>query len=84
MIKLMYFASLSERLSCREEELELPEVVANVDSLKAFLSRRDESWHDAFTVDQSILASVNQEMVKGDFMVKDGDEIGFFPPVTGG
>ncbi len=32
----------------------------------------------------NILSAINMEYVKADARVKDGDEVAFFPPVTGG
>lgn len=84
MIKVLYFASLGEQLNCSEEELDLPETVSNIEGLVGFLSQRSDTWLEAFSSDKKILFSVNQEMVKNDAPVTHGDEVAFFPPVTGG
>jgi molybdopterin converting factor small subunit len=34
--------------------------------------------------DQRLRVAVNQELVKPDAAVRDGDEVAWFPPVTGG
>jgi len=36
------------------------------------------------TDDENILMAINMEYVKSDAIVKEGDEVAFFPPVTGG
>ncbi|MCH8977561.1 MAG: MoaD/ThiS family protein, partial [Proteobacteria bacterium] len=33
---------------------------------------------------ENILMTINMEYVKADALVKTGDEVAFFPPVTGG
>ena len=84
MINIRYFASLKDRLQRASEEIELPSQVDDVDSLIAFLRQREGIWKQVFPTDGNVLFALNQEMAKLDSKVKDGDEIGFFPPVTGG
>ena len=84
MIKLLYFASLRDRLGSSGEELTLPESIRDITALKALLARRGEEWADIFADDELVLAAVNQEMAQPETAISDGDEIGFFPPVTGG
>lgn len=84
MIKLLYFASLRDRLGSSGEELDLPDNIGDIAALKALLAQREETWAEIFADDELVLAAVNQEMAQADTKVSDGDEIGFFPPVTGG
>jgi len=84
MIKIRYFASLSERLNCTEEQLELSHEINNIADLKKRLSQRDQNWQQALSDQARILSALNQEMVKADATIRDGDEVAFFPPVTGG
>ncbi|MGB1686261.1 MAG: MoaD/ThiS family protein [Pseudomonadales bacterium] len=44
---------------------------------------KGENWREALTA-ENVRVAVNQELVKGNPRVKPGDEIAFFPPVTGG
>ncbi len=82
MIRVMYFASLRERLGCANEALsDVPQTVA---ALRAGLATRGGVWGEVFADDQRVLAAVNQEMAAADQALRDGDEVGFFPPVTGG
>lgn len=83
MIKLLYFASLRENLGVAGESLDLPTDVATVGALRAHLAARGEAWQ-VFATSKSLRAAVNQAMVGADAPVADGDEIAFFPPVTGG
>lgn len=84
MIRILYFASLRETLDCAEETMEIkhPETIA---SLMQILKSRDTHWKSVFSAESTpVLYAINQEMVKIDALIKDGDEVAFFPPVTGG
>lgn len=83
MLKIVYFASLRERLGKEQESLTLPEgrsVAAVVDAL---VQVHGEQWQ-AVLKDSQVLTAVNQEMCDMDQVVVDNDEVAFFPPVTGG
>lgn len=82
MIKVLYFASLRERLGLADETLD--EHPATLAGLRDALAARGEPWREVFAGDMRVLAAVNQQMVGDDGLVNDGDEVGFFPPVTGG
>jgi len=82
-IKLLYFASLREALGTNSEELALPAEVSDVAALKVFLAARGAAWQ-ALTQSRSLRAAVNQQMAGPDSGICDGDEVAFFPPVTGG
>lgn len=84
MIQIRYFASLRDRLQQSEEQMELPSDISQIQALMQHLSQRGGVWHQVFSEDPSILCALNQEMAKLDTPIGDGDEIGFFPPVTGG
>jgi molybdopterin synthase sulfur carrier subunit len=82
MIRVLYFASLRERLGQAGETVDRqPRTVAE---LRAELAGRGDAWRDVFAGDGPVLVAVNQEMADGDRVLCDGDEVGFFPPVTGG
>jgi len=83
MIQLRYFASLRETLGVGDEQLELPEGVSDVASLVRWLQSRGKVW-DAALSDRRLHVAVNQEIVRADTPVSDGDEVAWFPPVTGG
>jgi molybdopterin synthase sulfur carrier subunit len=83
MIKILYFASLRETLDTSSEQLDLNSI-SNVGQLVQHLTARDDAWKQALTSDQAVLVAVNQQMAEDDTLLKDGDEVAFFPPVTGG
>ncbi len=83
MIKIKYFARLSESLGVKSEELEYAGINTAEDIIDLLITR-GEVWADAFTGDNKILVAVNQELCDRNIVVKDGDEVALFPPVTGG
>ncbi|MBK8115791.1 MAG: molybdopterin converting factor subunit 1 [Candidatus Accumulibacter sp.] len=82
-LKILYFASLREALGCGGEEVALPAGVADIAGLMAFLAARDEK-SQVLRTRRNLRYAVNQEMARLDTPVADGDEVAFFPPVTGG
>lgn len=75
-IKVRYFASLKDRVGCAEQAID-----------SSGLSTVRSVWHVANpdeTLPDNILAAVNMDYVDLDSPVKEGDEVAFFPPVTGG
>ncbi len=84
MIKIKYFARLSESLGLKSEELEYSDQISTAEDLINQLIKRDDNWSNEFSGENKILLAVNQQMSKRDATVKDGDEVAFFPPVTGG
>lgn len=83
MVRLRYFASLRETLGTGDEQVELPDGIGDVSALTGWLQGRSETWHSALA-DNRLQVAVNQEIVRPDNPVRDGDEVAWFPPVTGG
>ena len=83
MIQLRYFASLRERLGIGDEAVTLPDGVDTVAGLQRWLQARGEPWSGALA-DERLLVAVNHEVAERAADVRDGDEIAWFPPVTGG
>ncbi len=84
MLKLLYFAALRERMGRTEEDLSTPGAVTTVADLIDHLQRRDPAGAAAFAQPSLVRAAVNQEFAHPTTAIRDGDEIAFFPPVTGG
>lgn len=83
-VKLLFFASLRESLGRPHEELELPADVNTVGTLREHLRARGGEWASVFAPNRPVRAAVNQDMVQAGAAIKPGDEVAFFPPVTGG
>ena len=83
-LKVLYFASLREKIGKEAEEIELPAGVATVAGLRGHLQRRGGPYENAFAEKALVRAAVNQDMVQATAAIKAGDEVAFFPPVTGG
>lgn len=82
-LKILYFASLRELLGCGSENIDLPPDVTDVCGLLGLLAGRGGEWEKLATV-KNLRYAVNQEMAALDSSLKAGDEVAFFPPVTGG
>ena len=80
-VRILYFASLRERLGKSEETLELPEGMGTLAELKSWLV---SEGREALSQAPNLRFAVNQEMARESDPVLDGDEVAFFPPVTGG
>lgn len=80
MIRVLYFARLRDRLGVAEEQLET--FPPTLGALREQLAARGGDWGEAFS--DRVLTAVNQEMAGPETPLADGDEVGFFPPVTGG
>ncbi|MEE9303680.1 MAG: molybdopterin converting factor subunit 1 [Thiotrichaceae bacterium] len=83
MITLLYFASIREALGCEKETLELPESIS-VNSLITQLRARNKNWENILDSRTELLIAVNQQMSDHEAIIHQGDEVAFFPPVTGG
>ncbi len=84
MITLLYFARLRETLGAGQEQLALPAGVATLRALRAHLAQRGGAWAREMAEGRNLRAAVNQTIATADAPVADGDEVAFFPPVTGG
>lgn len=84
MIRVLFFARVREQLGCSALELRCPDAGADLDGLQEQLCvERGAAWRDVLAQDNMIRA-VNQVVVPGNCALRDGDEVAFFPPVTGG
>ena len=84
MLRVLFFARIREQLDCASLEVEWEEGVASLDALQAQLAaQRGQLWADVLGQD-NIIRAVNQDVVSANCALADGDEVAFFPPVTGG
>jgi len=80
-VRILYFAGLKEALGMAGETVELPVGLASVGALRDWLVGQGR---EALASTKNLRCAVNQDMAGLDAAVRDGDEIAFFPPVTGG
>ncbi len=83
-VKVLYFAWLRERVGAAEEDVALAPGIRTVADLIAHLADRGGGHAAAFANRRTIRCAVNQEFADPSTPIKADDEIGFFPPVTGG
>lgn len=75
-IKVLFFASLRESMGRATDELQAGDVLTVADAWQAVANGEP--------MPANLLMAVNQEYVNADASLQDGDELAFFPPVTGG
>ncbi|WP_413730737.1 molybdopterin synthase sulfur carrier subunit [Sodalis sp. RH22] len=81
MITVLFFAQVRERVGV--ESLRLDDDYGSVEALRLSLMARGDRWAQALDADQ-LLTAVNQALVPREHPLASGDEVAFFPPVTGG
>jgi molybdopterin synthase sulfur carrier subunit len=84
MLRVLFFAGVKERLGCASREMEWQESAANLDSLQAQLCADGGPLWGEVLGQANMIRAVNQTVVDGNCALQDGDEVAFFPPVTGG
>ena len=81
-IRILYFARLREALACEAESVTLPPEVRDLAGLRAHLLARGGVWQALAA--PTVRAAINQDMAAPEALLGEGDEVAFFPPVTGG
>jgi len=83
-LKLVYFAWMRDKIGKAEEAVEVGEAVKTVADLVIWLRARSGNYADAFNDMSTVRCAINLDYVMADAELNEGDEVGFFPPVTGG
>lgn len=81
-VQVRYFASIREALGAGET-VELP-AGATLGTLRDLLIARDAAHARALSRDRALRAALDQAMSDESAVLRDGAEVAFFPPVTGG
>jgi molybdopterin converting factor subunit 1 len=81
---ILYFAWVKERIGKDEETLTLPDDVNTVGELIRYLRALSPGHDAALAEGNAVRVAVNQKMADLDAPVTEGDEVAFFPPMTGG
>lgn len=82
MIKVLFFAGLRDHLNCSELQVNASDN-SSIEQLLENLQASDNSWIKPLS-DPNLMIALNQTMVNKKSLLKAGDEVAFFPPVTGG
>jgi molybdopterin synthase sulfur carrier subunit len=83
-INLRFFASVREAVGTAGEEAMLPEGVTTVGAVREFLIARGGAWAEALGRERALRMAFNHVMCDAETPVREGGEVAFFPPVTGG
>jgi molybdopterin synthase sulfur carrier subunit len=83
-IKLRFFASVREALGTSNEAVELPGDVRTVGAVRDFLIARGGAWAEALGRERALRMAFDQVMCDAAMPLREGGEVAFFPPVTGG
>ena len=84
MLRIHYFASVRETVGRDGEQIELPGDVATVADLVRHLRAVDAGFERMFGEQEQVIVAVNQAVAGDETAVADGDEVAFFPPMSGG
>lgn len=80
MVKVVFFARIREQLDCSELNVEASSLAV----LLELLQQRGDVWARALG-ESNLICAINQVIFDGDdTTLQEGDEVAFFPPVTGG
>jgi len=83
-VKIVYFAWVRERIGKPGEVIDLPDGVVTVGDLLAHLKTLGEEYQGALEHDRVIRVAINHEHADHDEAIAGAEEIGIFPPMTGG
>jgi molybdopterin synthase sulfur carrier subunit len=83
-LRILYFAWMRDRVGTAAETVAPPPEVRDVAALRVWLAGRSARHGAAFARGDLIRCAVNQEIAGPEQRIGPGDEIAFFPPVTGG
>ncbi|MCU0925981.1 MAG: molybdopterin converting factor subunit 1 [Hydrogenophaga sp.] len=81
-VHLRYFASIRETIGTGSEALDTE--ATTLAALRDELIARGGAHAEALARGRAVRVSLNQTMVDESAALKDGGEVAFFPPVTGG
>ena len=81
---IKYFSWIKEHMGKSEEQIVLPSHITDINQLINYLNEIDEKYKLIYEKKELIKIAVNKTYSSFDTNINDGDEVAFFPPVTGG
>jgi molybdopterin synthase sulfur carrier subunit len=84
VLTIKFFSLIREAVGVSELTMTFDPQVATIDALKTALgAAHGEVWVEALS-HPNLVHALNQRVVDPDAPLSDGDEVAFFPPMTGG
>ncbi len=83
-IDVVYLARLREAFGVGSERVEPPQGVATARALREWLAARGGVWASELAPGRAVRMAVNHDLAGPEAPLRAGDEVAFFPPVTGG
>lgn len=82
-IKMLYFGRPREALNTSSETADVPDGIATLAELLAWLRTRGKNWAKELA-DNRVRCAINQEVAELSAPIHEHDEIAFFSPISGG
>ena len=82
-VEVLFFARIREQLGRDRLAVDLPAEATLADLLAQLVDEYGDTWREVLTAD-NVICAVNQAVAEPGTAVNEGDEVAFFPPVTGG
>ncbi|GAN68509.1 molybdopterin converting factor small subunit MoeD [Acetobacter orleanensis NRIC 0473] len=83
-VTIFYFAALREQMGRESETVSMPAPSVTVETLVGELRRKDGVMDEVFAASPRLRVAINQTLATFQDTVRPGDELAFFPPMTGG
>ena len=84
MLNILFFARFREDLGSGGLQLEFSQQLADLDALQEHLCETGGAQWREILEQPNVIRAVNQKIAQDNTPLSDGDEVAFFPPVTGG
>lgn len=84
MIKILFFAKIRDQLGQASLEIEAPKAYSNIGELLSAIAEQLGADAAAVLSQPNVVVAINQEVAEPEQGIQAGDEVAFYPPVTGG
>lgn len=84
MVTILYFAWLREHTGCAREDIKINDTIQTVADIVTYLKQQSDGHATALGNMETVRVAVNRTYGSVETKITSGDEIAFFPPVTGG